>query len=149
MDKLAALEADVQATRESKAAGKAARKDEEARESVSRAALTMRRRRQRPDIQLAERQAIKARDAAFRLLAKAHPEEFMALVQDQRKKLGMEPLRPRGKHRTTLEQRAHAAEATPTRPAALKEQAGCQHGNYPIKKLPYGKFCGNCGKRIT
>lgn len=141
------MEADIQQRATDKAAAKALRDSD----GLTPQARLMRKRRTRPDIKAAERKAIRARDTAMRTLAKKHPEEFMVYVQDERKKLGLEPLQPRGKHRTTLEERAHTKEqaATPQQPAASSEQANCVHGNYPMKKLSYGKFCGNCGKRIT
>lgn len=147
--KLEQLEADIASEAARKAADKKARSEEEAREGVSRAALLMRQRRKRPDIKSQERKAIQARDKAMRTLAKAHPEEFMVYVQEERKTLGLDPLQPRGKHRRTLEQRAHENDApTPARPAPRPAQEKCRHADHPIKKLPYGNFCGGCGKRI-
>lgn len=147
--KLKALEESIIERAQAQAASKQARSTEEEREGVTRAALNQRQRRLRPDVKASETKALKARDGAMRLLAKKHPEEFMVLVQEERQRLGLPPLQPRGKHRRALEERAHAKqERTPQTPAPKAEQGNCIHSQHPVKKLSYGKFCGGCGKRI-
>lgn len=149
--KLAEMEESIIERAEQQRATAAARTVEEEREGVTRAALNQRRRRLRPDVKASEQLALKARDGAMRTLAKKHPEEFMVLVQEERMRLGLPPLQPRGKHRRALEERAHAKQEkhhTPQTPAPKADQGNCVHGQYPVNKQTYGNFCGNCGRRL-
>lgn len=132
---------------------------------ISRDALNQRQRRANPTIKAAEKRANACRDAAYRRLAKRHPDEFLLLVQAERKKLNLPPLRPRfrrdrpdGEQESLLGQKSHGTKMIetvvererPPRAAIMPDEAkqrACPH-NMGLKKLPYGKFCEGCGKLI-
>lgn len=131
-----------------------------AKRNVSHGALLMRARRQDPVLKEQELKTFRARDQALKLLAKRHHDEYIAIVQERRVALGLPFLveKPRSSRTQPAIKETRPTALTPKdvklepgspqAPLSLKEQAACQHGSFPLRKLPYGVFCGECGKRI-
>lgn len=140
--------------------GRTLKTDDEKRATRnSQQAGLMRRRRKDPKIKAQDAKTAKARNTAYRRLAKAFPVDFYRIYNAERVQMGLPAVSPgvRKPTTTTIKGPKPVAvikevqapprpdvEVVDTKRIPVKD---CRH-NQGLKKLMYGTFCEACGSRI-
>lgn len=103
----------------------------------------MRKRRADPQFRVGEQQAKTCITLALDKLRRAHGDEYLALLQAERRAVGLPVYLPRGTQGRRMAARGPGA----TLPADPTAQAKCRH-NEGIQKLGSSKYCNACGAEI-